>query len=80
MKVQNAHTVGWAVAVDHAINVRTVCETRIGAMVNGLCVLNDMVVFRGATDRDVEAEFLRLQGRNPAVRLVQVRVEERNLQ
>jgi hypothetical protein len=65
----------WAVKARGVIDVRTVQDSRIGAMVNWLLVGAQVTVMDGISDRAVEAAFRQYAPKREA-KLVAVMVEE----
>jgi hypothetical protein len=66
---------GWAIKDGEGINVRTVQDSRIGAMVNWLAVGAGINVMRGTSDEMVEEVFYHYAAA-AGVKLIAVTIQE----
>ena len=64
---------GWAASVDGQILIRTVMDTRTGAMVNFL-ILHGIMVGNGATESDIEKVMEQF---GPSVDIVEIVISRR---
>lgn len=56
---------GWAIVENGKINVRSICPTRVGAMVNFLCTERGLVIPQ-MSDARVEGMFVAHRGKSAA--------------
>lgn len=56
-----APVTAWAIVVDGKIDVRTVSETDVGAMVNWLCATAGVLIQRGVPDDLVRSAFAKMK-------------------
>lgn len=64
MPKSTTHADGWAVTDDRGLNIRTVSETRRGAIINWLVVAARVLVLANQTDDEIEYLWVR-HGVNP---------------
>lgn len=67
---------GYAAISREGLLVKTVSETRIGALVNYLCVYEGVVVMDGATQTELDLYFVECQRDHPELRIASVTVNE----
>lgn len=73
MALHSTH--GFAVMDDGEINIRTVCDTERGAIVNWLVVERGLLVLEANSDYDIQRMWTSQRPDNDRIKVVPVRVE-----